>query len=386
VHALFVWAYAVMAGLLAISFVAGTIAFWKAFDVKFSREEAAEKGAKVNWKLAYEQRVTVFRLGLWLGLAAIALYYIDLNVHFTGHVWWFPWNTYSAIAIGWFLTVPLRQVWVMAVAIQTNHVLVAHGEAEEEYFNHSLWATIRRYYSRGLRRGEFADGSRMFKGRLRFLNKVSFLVKLAVGLRHWVWPVFAMMVFALVWPFTAFWLVFKHTMDARDLRESIEPWWRFDDDLPGSAEPNLERISAAADGRAEAILLRAQSTITQHFLDTLDQRDLLALGRYGARQPTIALRAGSARRLHAALLATAICQLGRPSDPRDLMVGLAVHHVVAQKIGVVPSAMFEDIAARLPDGPIPNLLRDFGARQDITLEAFGWQLVQTPLGSDFVSG
>jgi hypothetical protein len=260
-HAFFAWAYAVMAGLLVVSFVAGTIAFWKAFDVKFSREEAAKKGAKVNWKLAYEQRITVFRLGLWLGLAAIALYYIDLNVHLSGHVWSFPWNTYSAIAIGWFLTVPLRQIWVMAVGIKTNHVLVANGvpeglvyrggfgvppvEAEVEYFDHSLWATIQRYYRWGLRRGEFTDGKRMFKGRLRFVNKVSFLVKLAVGFQHWVWPVFAMMVFALIWPLTAFWLVFKHTADSRELSDSIEPWWRFPDNRPAPAWPdaNTNRLS-----------------------------------------------------------------------------------------------------------------------------------------------
>jgi len=150
--------------------------------------------------------------------------------------------------------------------------------------------------------------------------------------------------------------------------------------------PNLARIPARDDARAEAILAHAQGTITQHFLDTLDERDHLALGRYGARQSTIALREGSAKRLHDALLATATSELGQQSDPRDLMVALAVHHVVAQKIGVVPSAMFEDIAARLPDGPTADLLRDFGARHDITPEAFGWQLVQTPQGPDFTPG
>jgi hypothetical protein len=48
-----------------------------------------------------------------------------------------------------------------------------------------------------------------------------------------------------------------------------------------------------------------------------------------------------------------------------------------------PAALFGTIAARLPDGPIPGLLRDFGARDDITPEAFGWQLVQTAEGPDF---
>ena len=56
------------------------------------------------------------------------------------------------------------------------------------------------------------------------------------------------------------------------------------------------------------------------------------------------------------------------------MVGLAVHHFVAQQIGVVPSTVFDDIASRLPDGLLPDLLRGFGARQDVTPEGFGRQL------------
>lgn len=160
--------------------------------------------------------------------------------------------------------------------------------------------------------------------------------------------------------------------------------------LPGAArhddrvELDLARIPADGDARAEAIMRRAHGPITQHLLDTLTEHDAVALGRYGARQPTIALRQHSAQHLRQALLATALAQLIRPSDPRDMMIGLAVHHVVAQQIGTAPSALFDDIAARLPQGPIPGLLRDFGARHEVTPEAFGWQLVQTAEGPDFM--
>jgi hypothetical protein len=136
-------------------------------------------------------------------------------------------------------------------------------------------------------------------------------------------------------------------------------------------KPNLARIPADGDAQAEAIMRRAHGAITQHLLDSLNERDAVALGRYGARQATIALRQQSAQQLRRSLLATALAQLIRPSDPRDLMVGLAVHHVVAQQIGTAPPALFDAIAARLPDGPMPGLLRDFGARHDITPEAFG---------------
>lgn len=149
-------------------------------------------------------------------------------------------------------------------------------------------------------------------------------------------------------------------------------------------QPNLARIPADGDVRAEAIIHRARAAVTRQLLDSLDDRDLLALGRYGARQPTLALRQGSAALLLDALLAAAICQLGDESDLRDLMVGLAVHHLVAQQIGQDPSAMFQEIAARLPGGPVADLLRAFGTRQDITPEAFGWQIVQTAHGADFI--
>ena len=149
-------------------------------------------------------------------------------------------------------------------------------------------------------------------------------------------------------------------------------------------QPNLSRIPADGDRRAEGILLRVRGLSGQDLVDSLDERDALPLGRYGIRQPTIALRERLPERLQDALLATALGQLLQPGDARDTMVGLAVHHVVAQRIGVVPAALFDEIAARLPGGPVPDLLRSFGSRQDITPEAFGWQLVQTPQGPDFV--
>ncbi len=67
------------------------------------------------------------------------------------------------------------------------------------------------------------------------------------------------------------------------------------------------------------------------------------------------------------------------------MVGLAVFYFVAQQVGLTPSDLFDEIASCLPDGWVPDLLREFAARQDITLKAFAWQLVQTPDGPDFVS-
>jgi hypothetical protein len=117
-------------------------------------------------------------------------------------------------------------------------------------------------------------------------------------------------------------------------------------------------------------------------MNSLERRDVLALGRYGSRQPSIALRPGSPEILRAALLATGIAEVRDGGDPRDPMIGLALDHVVAQQLGLSPSALFDDVVARLPDGPGADLFRKFGARQNITLKAFGWQLVQTASGPD----
>jgi hypothetical protein len=80
----------------------------------------------------------------------------------------------------------------------------------------------------------------------------------------------------------------------------------------------------------------------------------------------------------------AIGQVVRDGDDRDVMVGLAIYYFVAQQRGQSPAGLFGDIAALLPDGWVPDLLREFGAREDITFRAFGWLLVQTPDGPDFM--
>lgn len=65
------------------------------------------------------------------------------------------------------------------------------------------------------------------------------------------------------------------------------------------------------------------------------------------------------------------------------MTGLALPWIVAQQLGASPATVFADVADSLPDGPVAKLFKTFGARTDITLEAFGWELVATASGPDF---
>jgi hypothetical protein len=58
------------------------------------------------------------------------------------------------------------------------------------------------------------------------------------------------------------------------------------------------------------------------------------------------------------------------------MIDLALHCDVARRIGGSPPNIFNEVAERLAECPIADLLRHFGARTDINLEAFGSDLME----------
>ncbi|HEX7160048.1 MAG TPA: hypothetical protein VF223_02300 [Trebonia sp.] len=95
-------------------------------------------------------------------------------------------------------------------------------------------------------------------------------------------------------------------------------------------KPNLAKIPPDGDAGAEEILGLARGGVTDDLLGCLVDRDFTALYRYCWRRATMALREGSAARLRNALLAEAICAVGRDPDDRDVMVALALHYYVAR--------------------------------------------------------
>lgn len=151
--------------------------------------------------------------------------------------------------------------------------------------------------------------------------------------------------------------------------------------------PRLQRIpsgdAVAEETAATEILVLARAWATADLLGCLVRRDATALARYGVRQTTRALRTRSAATLHDAILALAISDIIHEDDWRDTLVGLAPCYYVAQQLGQDPAQVFDAAVSGLPDDRVCGLFHGFGAREDVTLEAFGWQLVQTDDGPDF---
>jgi hypothetical protein len=150
--------------------------------------------------------------------------------------------------------------------------------------------------------------------------------------------------------------------------------------------PNLERIPSTGDARAERLLGEAPQVADSAYLNSVDADLGLILGQYGVRQATIALRRRSVDRLAQALMAIALYAVVCPDDvdPRDLMVTLSLHHVVARDLGSDPGTLFAEVADRIPGSPVARLMMEFGQRRDVTLGAFAWARVETADGPDFV--
>jgi hypothetical protein len=149
--------------------------------------------------------------------------------------------------------------------------------------------------------------------------------------------------------------------------------------------PNLERIPGDGDERAREIVHGLPQVIEASVVESLGDDTSVMLGRYGCRAATLALREGSLDRLSEALLASALGSADENrNDPRDVMVGLALHFDFARRLGGSPPVIFNEVADRFAECPIADLLKEFGARTDVTLEAFGWRLIDSDTGPDVV--
>jgi hypothetical protein len=66
-------------------------------------------------------------------------------------------------------------------------------------------------------------------------------------------------------------------------------------------------------------------------------------------------------------------------DERDLMMALAPHHDCARRLGADVAALFQRAAAAGP-ASVRETVEEFGRRTDVSPQAFGFWLEETPEG------
>jgi hypothetical protein len=70
-------------------------------------------------------------------------------------------------------------------------------------------------------------------------------------------------------------------------------------------------------------------------------------------------------------------------DPRDLMLTLAPYHHLARWLGEDPGELFDIVAAGAP-ATLRDAVRTFGRRDDIEPEKFGFAVVETAEGPEYI--
>jgi hypothetical protein len=114
------------------------------------------------------------------------------------------------------------------------------------------------------------------------------------------------------------------------------------------------------------------------FQKSIPPKQLSLFGIFSHRAATLSVRNGVSDMLLYGLVADAIANYVVP-DKRDVMIGLAVHHHCAHKLGLDPAEIFAQ-AAQYATPHMAELLITFGHRTDIHLRSFGWRELKTPEG------
>jgi hypothetical protein len=71
------------------------------------------------------------------------------------------------------------------------------------------------------------------------------------------------------------------------------------------------------------------------------------------------------------------------ANPRDMMRVLAPYHDCAWRLGADPARVFDTVASGAP-ASLRDMVRVFGRRDDITPESFGFAVVETADGPEYV--
>lgn len=160
-------------------------------------------------------------------------------------------------------------------------------------------------------------------------------------------------------------------LDAAELQKLIDG---FDIALDYQRDHPLNEIDETLDSAmflVQNLNIGARRAVSELLDDSVRSR----IGTYVIRCASRALAEKSVGMCEVGLLAyLLIIDPSRDTtDPRDLMVSLAPLHVAAQGNNLAPASLFDQHAELAPDH-IGKILRNFGKRTDVTLEAFGWIL------------
>lgn len=101
-------------------------------------------------------------------------------------------------------------------------------------------------------------------------------------------------------------------------------------------------------------------------------------------RPTRVLRTGNPGALTAELLDVLL--MGEHEflqDPRELMLTLAPYHHCARRLGEDPGELFDTVASGAPP-TLRDAVRTFGRRDDIEPESFGFAIVETAEGPEYL--
>ena len=100
--------------------------------------------------------------------------------------------------------------------------------------------------------------------------------------------------------------------------------------------------------------------------------------------PTRVARSGNAGALTAALLDLLSTHEDEYlQDPRELMLTLAPYHHCARWLGEDPGLLFDTVASGAP-ATLRDAVRTFGRRDDIEPEKFGFAVVETADGPEYL--
>ncbi len=223
------WLGFVVVGSSLLGLLWGGVVVLRAADVRYDPQVCRSRSPVVDLRKALVRKHSWPLLALPLFVICAALFGVQLL--------WMSITTYTVISIMWFLTMPVRMVWGIAVSRRVFRELNSHPVRA------GFWREVRQYYTLGLAMPLLPPEKVWFVGRLRWLNKLQkfrFLVQV-----YRFWGIFAAAACSLLWPVASAVVIFTH-LNWIDAHSYLCPWWRFDRKLRPKERKTVQNVDAVA--------------------------------------------------------------------------------------------------------------------------------------------